>query len=59
MAGRRHEVELPGIEPPEERRSRPAVRWHRAWRGGDTKWSCRESNPGPTIPQQGFYERSS
>src|ERR671919_648099 len=30
--GLRHEVELPGIEPPEERRSRPAVRWHRAWR---------------------------
>jgi hypothetical protein len=22
-----------------------------------TEWSCRESNPGPPTPSQGFYER--
>ena len=24
----------------------------------EIKWSCRESNPGPPTPKQGFYERS-
>jgi hypothetical protein len=27
-------------------------------RAPEIQWSCRESNPGPPTPRQGFYERS-
>ncbi|MCA1703249.1 MAG: hypothetical protein LC808_08230 [Actinobacteria bacterium] len=50
------QVELPGIEPPEEQRSRPAgemasgMARQRNEKRSD-EWSCRESNPGPSIPE--------